>query len=376
MSASESNGRLFPLEFTPFESYYWCDDRPDYPTAFPVDLRFQGIVRRDVFRQSIDEAVARHPLLGALVEVSPRKLPRWVDSGGRRPAIVWNEGSSSNRLSNIQYIDLTSTPGLRVEVRCTDEASHVRLQFHHACCDALGAFRFVEDLLILYHCIDRGIDPGRLLRRVDPERLKVRGDFGLTDAGYRPNLPDAWRTLRLWLQILFGRFAALRPGRKPVAESKPTDDARFFLAHSVDSDSIAQLRRLAMRQSVTLNDLLLRDLFLTLFDWRTNRASRFRINLPVSLRQRADRWMPAANVLGFWFLTRDLRSDADREAQLRSISNETASVRKWRLPLYFIGGLGFSQRFPAIMRWVMQRKRSFATIVFSNTGTVLKKSPT
>ena len=31
---------LFPLSLTPFEYYYWCDDQPDYPTTFPVELTF------------------------------------------------------------------------------------------------------------------------------------------------------------------------------------------------------------------------------------------------------------------------------------------------------------------------------------------------
>ena len=35
---------LFPMPLTPFEYYSWCDDRPDYPTTFPVELTFSGVL--------------------------------------------------------------------------------------------------------------------------------------------------------------------------------------------------------------------------------------------------------------------------------------------------------------------------------------------
>jgi hypothetical protein len=42
---------LFPLPLTPFEYYYWCDDRPDYPTTFPIELTFSGLLEPDPLRR-------------------------------------------------------------------------------------------------------------------------------------------------------------------------------------------------------------------------------------------------------------------------------------------------------------------------------------
>ncbi|MCH7752913.1 MAG: chromosome condensation protein, partial [Planctomycetes bacterium] len=54
---------LLPLPLSPFEFYYWCDDRPDYPTTFPVELMFRGPLRRKAFAEALQVCLDRHPLL-------------------------------------------------------------------------------------------------------------------------------------------------------------------------------------------------------------------------------------------------------------------------------------------------------------------------
>ena len=47
-------------------------------------------------------------------------------------------------------LDIGSRTGLRVWVRQGDGASRIVMQFHHACCDGIGAYRFLGDLLAAY----------------------------------------------------------------------------------------------------------------------------------------------------------------------------------------------------------------------------------
>jgi len=129
---------LFPLPLTPFEHYYWCDDRPVSPTTFPVELTFRGTIERARFEQALRSTIARHPLLNALVDVHTARVPQWVDAHGQSPPIDWSDAAEPIRPSAVAFIDLTSVPGLRVWVRTTDESNRVVFQFHHACCDALG----------------------------------------------------------------------------------------------------------------------------------------------------------------------------------------------------------------------------------------------
>jgi hypothetical protein len=43
---------IFPMAFTPVEYYCWCDDRPEYPTCFPLELRFSGSLDHDCFARA------------------------------------------------------------------------------------------------------------------------------------------------------------------------------------------------------------------------------------------------------------------------------------------------------------------------------------
>ena len=59
---------VFPLALTPFEYYYYSDDCAEYPTTFPVELRFSGTLVREHFAAALEETVRRHPLLRVNVE--------------------------------------------------------------------------------------------------------------------------------------------------------------------------------------------------------------------------------------------------------------------------------------------------------------------
>ena len=68
---------LFPLPLTPFEYYYWCDDRPEYPTTFPLELLFRGPLRREPLEAAIRVCLDRHPLLAANLDTTT-KFPQWI----------------------------------------------------------------------------------------------------------------------------------------------------------------------------------------------------------------------------------------------------------------------------------------------------------
>jgi hypothetical protein len=129
---------------------------------------------------------------------------------------------------------------------------------------------------------------------------------------------------------------------------------------------------------VTLNDLLLRDLFVTLAEWNrsTPEAGRpIRILVPTNLRAEEDCRMPAANVLSFAFLVRRATEIADQHRLLTGIRDETKLIKRWRLGLYFVGGLAIASRWPSLLRWFLNRRWPFATAVFSNLGNIFSQTP-
>lgn len=368
---------LFPLPLTPFEYYYWCDDRPEYPTTFPMELVFRGPLRREPLEAAIRVCLDRHPLLAANLDALNGKLPHWAPSEDLSLPLDWAEGLTPIDHAAGRYIDLTRDIGVRLWVRTTFARSRLVVQFHHACCDALGGLQFVADLLVAYDAAVAGDEPTARLEQLVPERLAMRGDYGLSEAGYQPNWRDAWTTARFWLRRLMSRPAVVATPRNAPTTTAETADLGY-VTHVLTKEDRDRLQARAVRCQAGVNDLLLAEFLATLREW--NRAHggdrrRLVVNVPVSLRVRGDQLLPAANVLGFWFLDRRYAECDEAAALVLGIRDEMEAVRKWRLPLYFIGGLAYACRFPSLIRRSLQSNRSFATAVLSNSGRALARLP-
>lgn len=365
---------VFPLPMTPFEYYYYLDDSPDYPTAFPVELKFSGTLVRDHFQTALDAMLGRHPMLCALVDDSGRR-PRWVADQRGGPQVDWADESVAVSHAAGEYIDLKAGPGLRVWVRTSPAGARVLFQFHHACCDGLAALGAVGDLLACYR-IAAGDDGVRAkLPDLDAEILRRRGALiGPRDAkrSLAAGLRDVWRTARVWWRILY---------RTPDVLAAPEDDdddlhrptlheIQAFETEIIGCQESADLRKIAVAEDVTVNDLLLRDFLLAMRGWNRRHASspgRLRINVPVNVRRRDEARMPAANRLGFGFVTAE-PDDDDPRRLLNVVRGETQRIKQWKLGLYFLGGLEFASHVPGALSWALRRNRSFATAVLSNVG--------
>jgi len=376
---------VLPLPLTPFEFYYWTDDRPEYPTTFPVDLQFSGTLDRDALTRALATVLERHPLLSAQIDESG-PWPQWQRSPQHEPHIDWAAASVPIAGPCCPYIDLRIEPGLRVYVRAGDGTTRVVFHFHHACCDGLAGLRFVEDVLIAYGAQFVEKNPPALAP-VDVTHLRDRGLFeaALGRRSFLVAVRDALITAREWSRILFGGAAVLAaPSGNPggvatKSDSAPSDAATQsgFQTLAIPADRVRQLRRAATSLGATLNDLLLRDMFLVLRDWNRRHAGSLRgpvrLNVPVNLRGRDDKLMPAANRLGFAFVSLRKRDFAGADTALEAVNREMERIKTWKLGLYFLGGLQFAGK--RTIRWTLRRNKSFATMVLSNLGRVYARTP-
>ncbi len=314
---------LLPLPLSTLEYYFWSDDRREYPTTFPVDLSFSGQLDRQAFLTALRQAQSRHPLLGALIDVST-SWPQWVSSGLPTIPVDWAPRGVPLTLPDGVYIDLRSQVGLRVWVRTGDPATRVVIEFHHACCDGLASMQFIEDLLIFYSIAAGGAAEAPQPNELTAERLRDRAVFE-TGVPVKPALSilvrDICVTVLLWMGILFRKSALLalpvartgnrdtRDAKSPLQESagepNPSTQILEFEVAVLSSDESQRLRRVARSHGTTQNDLLIRDLLIVLRDWNRLHAGasygRLRLNVPVNVRGPSDRDMPAVNKIGFAF---------------------------------------------------------------------------
>jgi hypothetical protein len=152
------------------------------------------------------------------------------------------------------------------------------------------------------------------------------------------------------------------------------------LSRALTTAETEALRRSAKASAVPLNDLLARDLFLALEDWRRQHApgrSRdwLRLTVPINLRRPADFDLPAANVVSMVFLDRRSAATADRERLLRGITAEMGEIKRFGLGLTFVLSLWAVRRLPGGLSRMAAKAQCAATTLLSNLGPLWADCP-
>jgi hypothetical protein len=363
---------LFPLYLAPMEQFMEADDRADYPMAFVIQVRLSGEMDRLAFSAALEGALLRHPFLRALIKRRKKNQLCWVSAGDAAPWIDWSDEDQPIACPDgREAIDLDREVGLRMWVRRREGETHLTLQFHHSCCDGVGAYRFLGDLLALYGESTASADAEcPRLEPIDVSRLRTRSRGVLDVALSGENFRLARLALREAWSVISSGAAELAPAR----DGRGRRLAEFPSVQSVTFDraSHEQLREAAMAEGAMLNDLLLAELFQTARDWnerRTGRGGRrFRVMMPTDMRTADDYETPATNKVSCTFLTRRA-AELDRPAELlRSIRRETVAIKNERRGSRFAdmlaGGFAVKGLAPALLRIPF----CMATAILSNVG--------
>jgi len=371
---------ILPLPLVPFEEYMLADDRPAYPMSFFIRLRFSGRFARPALESAVRTAVGRHPLLSAVVRKTGRNRLAWVASDKLEPVVQWTLKPPGDQYPHAPAIDLHSEPGLRLWVLEGEQNSNLLLQFHHSCCDGLAALLLIEDLLVAYALATGQTWRQAALRPLDEKRLLKRGNFGLT----------RWKLLRMAPKQLVGLLGAQQflmrspvpiiPHRPELANAQTPSAFPTACTRAFDVDESAGLRATARREGTTVNDLLARNLFLALEDWRSrhhpgNDADWLRLSVPINLRTAGDRQLPASNVVSMVFLDRRPRKFDNPGRLLKGIHDEMQLIKQFQLGLTFVFSLRVFRALPGGLARATKADRPAVTCVLTNVGTALARVP-
>jgi hypothetical protein len=366
--------RIFPLVLSPMEMFMCTEDRLTYPMAFVIQLDFSGDIELPAFEAALDEALQRHPLLGCLVQPAKRNLPCWVPALDVMPLVDRADEQVPVSCPRGERIDLSQELGLRIWIRQGDGRVRLTLQFHHACCDGIGAYRFIGDLLALYGirtATEASQKPS--LHPLDPTRLRhrARGVLSLAVAGNRA----AWTRSALadGYRILFrGGTPLLAPRPKKRAASVP---AQFpgICSHTFSAAEHRHIRDSAGRCGAMLNDLLLCQMLGAIYGWNTAQrpwwpGRRVRIMMPVDLRTGEDYQTPAANMTSYTFISRRTSELRDPDRLLLGIRRETSLIKHLGLGKRFSDTIAAACGVPGLLPLVLSIPRSMAAVVLSNVG--------
>ncbi|UUO09147.1 hypothetical protein M4951_12720 [Blastopirellula sp. J2-11] len=364
-----SLNKLFPLPLSPVEKFMFADGRPQYPMMCDAEARFQGTIERAPFEEAFEFALSRAPIFRSVIEHDKKRGDLWRLTD-LRPEVDWGEYGDAHETCYDDLIDLRQNVGLRIYVRSGSERSSIMFHFHHACADGVGAFAFIEDFLAGYNNATPGAKPVTP-RKLEPERLLDRCNSALENPTWTQGLRDVASGVASAFRFFAERPLPLTSGLPSIA----TDAQRQqngFVTQSLSHETTVALRRFSSESKVTLNDLLLRDLFMTLHEQIEAqgfpiRRRQLRVLMPQNLRGRGDNAMPTTNDVGFAFLTRRGELCKMPDELRKSLAWETGVIRSDRLSRYFIGGLAGIQSVGA-QPWIVNGKFCFATAVLTNFG--------
>jgi len=365
------------LRLTPFEEYMLLDDRARWPMTFFFKVTLHGCLDHATWERAIAEAVVRHPLLNSLLIGDAATGYFWSEpSPAIPPTVRWDGLQGPPTFAEGRTLDLRRQPGLRVWVQGQCDLHTVWFEFHHSCCDGVGAVQFITDCLDAYGAASGA--PPKPSRPLLRDRLQDRGKFGLS---------FLWRILRLPLDLLAQlgvfEFFAHRPVSLVTADDQSCIDAQQTVGpssfmHRFNIDDSARLRQAARAQGVTFNDLLVGSLFAALHDWFSQFAPDafgkiFRVMIPMNLRLTADEKPPAANIVCMINLDRRMTQQTQPEKLLKLLSWEMWAAKVMRLGVMFHYILGLARRWGRIDR-LLPTDRCLSTCLVTNLGQPLGNS--
>lgn len=365
---------LFPLPTVPFEQSLLVDDRPAYPWNILIRLQFEGSLNPTVLQTALQRAIERHPLLGAKV-VRRRFSWDWVPAEPFVPKIQWHD-MAEGKWPQLTHLNLLQRGPLEVWGR-TGKAAELHLHLHHANVDGKGMLQFLGDWLTIYA---NELGAGYPLPEYQPALLRLRQRYGLSPLKLLHLVPKLARGFTGAWEFASRVPATLTP-YDPVSYDSPfPQQYPAVLSHEFTQAETAAIAQAARNQSGTINDLLARDLFLTLGAWRESRQlvddeAWLRMMIPINLRRPDDQQLPAANIMSTIFLDRRRTDLNDPLLLLKSITKEMELIKRNQLGLIWVLGLRLLAMIPGQLERMGSSQGPVATTILTNLMRLFEELP-
>ena len=370
---------VFPLPLSPFERYMVLDDSDAYPMSIVLIARLKGDLRRAVFEESVEFALRRHPLLMSKISKVRGLGWCWIPVENPSPQMSWVENEDGLQPPDHERIDLTREIGLRIWVSKTPDAAELVFEFHHACTDGIGGVQFIGDLLACYG--QKTSVEGAEAPEIEPiqiDRLKARSNFS-SDAGEAPS-----KKVSCPMMLSRKLLKLLRRQPVPLAVSRKANSIGTFLSFPaiagriIERPVVQQLKVVAARKGVELNDLYLMEMFQTIREWNRrygngNDRQWLRIGMPTSLRTPLHDQMPAANVVSYMFLTRLASDCTNPDETLADIHRRTSTIVNERQGRSIAIGLKYVLKVPGLLWCLLRLNRCFTSVILTNVGDIRRQ---
>lgn len=373
---------MLPAKLTPIEEYFLLDDCPAYPMTVLVRLRLAGRLNPEAFETAVKQVVDRHPLLGARVQVAG-ETRRWVDCPEWQPHVEWDVDCKDASWPTARYIDVREEPGTRFSVVHREEYDEVIIQAHHCCSDGLGLCRLTEDLLVAYANAYRDLcdhvegTSSHATRKVNSQRFSRRGMPGMPRWMFMMMLHRSWARFSHCMSILRDSCSQLLPDKTPRPRDQAMDGYPAVRVIRFDQEQTQKIVKASKAKAVTVNSILLRDLFLAIRDWRSElgvnqKDDTLRFCVPVDLRTQRDLDLTVANSISLLFLDRNESQLQCEQSLLDSVQDELHNKARQDFRISFVTMLQVGRHLPGGLKKFLSDRRCWSTCIFSSLGVLFR----
>lgn len=361
--------RIFPLTLTAFERFMQVDDRADYPMTFVIEMDFDGQLKKKEFEDAVAQVLYRHPLLISRIEIGKRDLPVWILQEDLLPTISYGSDTDPIECPEGEQFDNSKEAGIRIYVRQGDQKVRVTLYFDHKCTDGVAAHAVCGEIFAFYANAVEGkevasvIDLKPILLKTRQQRQLFYGGISLTQRPHWYAWKYAFKVAGFSCQTLASRFNKTNEQLRP----------RFgVLTDSLSVQEHKLLRDAAIQHGVTVNDIVITELFLTMCDWNRRlkklKGRKFKILMPSNLRQRGDDEMPCANMTTYNFLSRKPKHCRDRFEMVKAIRDDTTEIKNKSTGAEFLEAIAKGFGYSWLIPFIVSKRSTMSTAVISNVG--------
>jgi len=365
---------LFPMRMSSIEKFHWFDDSEEYPNVVFCRMRIAGKLEKKMGRYWYWVQGPRGDQDGSR-SFEDWRGTRFEFQEFKSAPENWKFKDHLIESSTGSYLGVFTWPG-SPGAPSTDENSatpqtdvdqtEVWLYVHHAVGDGAGSILVINDWMIIYANLKSNRDPQTGLHRLDPKLLAARNSVNFF----------TWHYLKhLWKQPI-ALFGAAKFAFRKTPELIPGD---HIIGQWIDANQVEQISQHAGQQNVSVNTILLGQLYLILADWRSQQGHHdandwMRIIMPISIRRVSDRRLPTANRATLVQIDRQSSQASDLATFYYGLNREINIIRGWQLDKIFLLVIRAMSLSDWMLRWAANNQKSRAMAVFTNLGEPLRKS--
>lgn len=347
--------------------------------TYVVHLRFHGQLDATAMESAIVNCVRFHPLLSSMIHSGddPGEY-YWVAVPEPHPFISIDDLTCKFEFPVVEPIDLQTEIGLRVWIRHGNDLVDMRFQFHHACCDGLGAFQMIEDVLSHYDCTVRQNPVVHQSLPMDEHAHQLR----FSRPQHRLGLANRVIRSTVVLPIRIVKLFAQRPDpihSKPLLDCQASSSTTLPnpLFHEFSREESQSLCQIPRQLGATVNDFLLCNYLLAIDHWNeihgSSSSKNLRLLVPFSLRPVALEKTPVVNCVSMVYVAANRRLLKKPRQLLASISKQRKFIRRWQIEYSWNQTAALVASSKVVIRLLKNRaQRRLATSVFSNLGELFR----